>query len=1263
MAAPKIRLRRSATSGNAPTTTQIDLGEVAINTHDGKLFLKRDQSGTERIVDVTAFQETGEPNGHQDRTQSTISFNNTNRVFTIAPVTTRFDVWCKGIRFAFTSAQTTEIPNTTGLYYVYFDQNGVLQNKASATAEFSWKDETPVAILFWNALTGAAGAAPFVYDTRHGITLDWQTHEYLQKTRGAAVYEGFNLLYYSENQDGSLDSHAQIGMAGGTFFNEDLEVTIVASSTPTNNFEQNIGNTSNPGVIPVIYRSGKDTGTTPPTEGPWVIDTATTFPFKNVTNGRMVYNSSTLDGVWSTTEITNNYYGVMYIVATSDPNIPIVSFMGQDEYATLTEAKGVSWATYNFGNFPDPDQTPTSDMRLLYKLIYQVSDSYTNTRKARLIEFDDKRLTNFINLVGGREAVITDHGILSGLADDDHLQYVHTTLDRTISADHTIDTTGSIRFNGSLLDNTGSAGTTDYALISKDVGGVQTVAWGYAPSAPETNILYVSKDGNDANDGLTLGTSKLTIKNAVENASAGTVVRVYAGVYSENNPIIMPKQTSIVGSSLREVSVTPANTGDLFYVNNGCYISDMSFVGSSNTGAIVAFNPNDPPYIDQSPYIQNCTNFIPSSTGLKINGNDCIGNIKSMVVDSFTQFNPDGFGATISNEAYAQLVSMFTICTDTAILCEDGGGCDLTNSNSSFGLNGLIADGVSPLKYTGSVAQAASAADTTVRINISTTRQIIVDVQYNNTAGTATITTAGAHPFAVGNDVKLENVLMSCNSGNHTFISATENAVTNTTGGGSTVIGPVTAADYDSTTGVFIITIANHGLSAGDTIQLATNSFTFTCDQDNNQTQETRPAATDPYAGIDITVDAVTANTITVNVGGYGPITQLFPSGNYGYTFKITDVPSANQFTCTVGTNNLTHTYLPANHIFQSSNPNSVEVTVSADSSPVVGTTYTPTLVTYDGATGVAVFTITGHGLQTNDQVLLATESLNFKCSSDNYTDTFSYPRAGDPAAGVSLVVTTIDADTFSVNVGTSLASGYATLDIIRPYAGQVVYFDTLYYEVVRINITNGGSGYVPDNPPAVTIGASPETWGIDASGVAIVSNTGVVTAVDVVSSGRGYGSTPPSVTIAPPTTGTQATATVELIPSYFIVESTNNTATPDVYDVTFANELPINLAVSDTAYFFRQSRLLASSHSFEYIGSGVNINTALPQTGGIPTPEKETISKNGGLVVYTSTNESGNFKIGDGVEINQALGRISGTSYSQSLFATVTPFILALGA
>ena len=55
-----IRLRRSAVPGNVPTVEQLNLGELAINTHDGKLFLKKEyDGGIEQIVEVGAFSGAG----------------------------------------------------------------------------------------------------------------------------------------------------------------------------------------------------------------------------------------------------------------------------------------------------------------------------------------------------------------------------------------------------------------------------------------------------------------------------------------------------------------------------------------------------------------------------------------------------------------------------------------------------------------------------------------------------------------------------------------------------------------------------------------------------------------------------------------------------------------------------------------------------------------------------------------------------------------------------------------------------------------------------------------------------------------------------------------------------------------------------------------------------------------------------------------------------------------------------------------------------
>ena len=89
-----------------------------------------------------------------------------------------------------------------------------------------------------------------------------------------------------------------------------------------------------------------------------------------------------------------------------------------------------------------------------------------------------------------------------------------------------------------------------------------------------SNVLYVTADGDDTNTGKKLGEAKATISAAVGIATEGTVIKVSAGTYLENNPILLPEQISIVGDNLREVTIVPQNANsDLFYVNNGNYVS------------------------------------------------------------------------------------------------------------------------------------------------------------------------------------------------------------------------------------------------------------------------------------------------------------------------------------------------------------------------------------------------------------------------------------------------------------------------------------------------------------------------------------------------------------------------------------------------------------------------------------------------------------------------------------------------------------------
>ncbi len=567
--------------------------------------------------------------------------------------------------------------------------------------------------------------------------------------------------------------------------------------------------------------------------------------------------------------------------------------------------------------------------------------------------------------------------------------------------------------------------------------GIATEVVRVGAGATVTSILYVTKDGSDNNTGKKLGDAKLTLKAAVGIATNGDVIRVSAGTYVENNPIILPEQVSIVGDSLREVTVTPQNAAsDLFHVAPGVYLSELSFVGTMNSGsAIVAFNPDIVYYYTQSPYIRNCTNFVTNSTGMKIDGSKNIGPFKSMVTDSFTQYNSNGIGVSLSNEGYGQIVSMFNINNDVAIAANTGGQCDITNSNSSFGNFGLIADGVGPRKYTGIVTTSQIADKDTFVLDLSTPTVNIQNFVYDIRSGLSTVTTVSDHGFQVGMGVTLAGIGLTCQYG-----------------------------------------------------------------------------------------------------------TKNYPDGKVGYIFEVQSVSNATTFTVNVGPSTVPSTYT---------------------------------------------------------------------------------------------------------------SGGTAKLDVVRPFDGQNVFFDTLYEEVEKVKLTNGGSGYT--SPPTITIAAPGTAWGVQATAVASIKN-GSVDEITLVSSGRGYTSTP-SITVSG-----SATASLVMVPKYYSILKSTLPSSAGITTVTVDDNVPYAVGAGVTVPFFKQSRILASSHSFEYIGTGVNPLESLPQRGAVAIQDNEVDDRNGGLTIFTSTDQTGQFRIGDGVIIDQQTGTISGNFYSKSLFSTMTPFILALG-
>ena len=280
-------------------------------------------------------------------------------------------------------------------------------------------------------------------------------------------------------------------------------------------------------------------------------------------------------------------------------------------------------------------------------------------------------------------------------------------------------TSGAIPTTGQLELGEVAINTHDGKMFFKrDENGNLTIREvGLADRA--ANVLYVSKSGNDNNDGSTVAEAFLTIDEALANATSGTTIFVKSGDYTIDNSaggVVVPANVSIVGDNLRTTNIYGQTaTNDMFLLNNASHITGVTFRGHTNFAAAVSFDPAAG-NITTSPYIQNCSSITTTGTGMRIDGS-LVGGLRSMVSDAYTQINAGGYGVHLLNRGYAQLVSIFTVSCDIGILAETGGNCSLTNSNCSFGNFGLKATGSEALFGKTAICSPAAAGTNTVVID------------------------------------------------------------------------------------------------------------------------------------------------------------------------------------------------------------------------------------------------------------------------------------------------------------------------------------------------------------------------------------------------------------------------------------------------------------------------------------------------------------------------------------------------------------------
>jgi len=682
-----------------------------------------------------------------------------------------------------------------------------------------------------------------------------------------------------------------------------------------------------------------------------------------------------------------------------------------------------------------------------------------------------------------------------------------------------------------------------------------------AVSNPPGKTVYVAMNGNDINDGLTLDFAKKTIKAAVGIASAGDTIKVSAGTYVENNPIILPEDISIEGAELRNCIVVPQNSGnDLFWVSNGDHLTDLSFQGPTATGgaAVIAFKPlvgfASNRFFDAARIIRYNLDFIAA---------EAVGYLTS------TDYRSPAFTLTGGD---------YTSCKDDIKDIFRAVTHDITRGGNSK----CVGAGLS--YYTGSTLQHIVGVKTetidTIRYAAGIAQSCI-----NNVLWTGNYQTQ----FSQLRDLSIQ---ADPSTGSNIDIDSCANVV---------------SAIY-SCVGV-VTSIINSGPSIVGT------SFNLTypgggTNPNNIPSQGVGNVIKGPYIR---NCTNFIPGSIGMKVDGF----HADPGDKDD--MGITGMMSVDSYT--------------------QYNQGGVGVEVSNGA-------YAQLVSIFTICTDKAIVTKGGGQCDiTNSNSSFGTEGLVSDGVSDP-TSLSSYRYTGEVASNALEDELTV------------VLSGIGNE---RPYSGQAIYFDELYYEIESVTVIDGGSGYT-NEPTVVFLCAPTGPSGITAEAIATIQD-GRVTSINMIGNGRNYKLS--DIAFGATLSGGGGSG-INIVPNarplyYKVVSATEPVS--GVSTVTLAQSLNNDVGIGTTAYLFRQSLQIVSSHSFEYIGAGNSIEIARPSKGGVTIQENEVIKINGGEIVYTSTDQDGNFAIGDDLVIDQSTGTIRGRSFERSLLNTVTPFIIALGA
>ena len=309
--------------------------------------------------------------------------------------------------------------------------------------------------------------------------------------------------------------------------------------------------------------------------------------------------------------------------------------------------------------------------------------------------FSDLEVTGNIHATG---SITADGNITIGDQDTDSL-----TINADIASDMNPNVTDTYNL-GSSSKRWNEIFSHDLTVDNITVAGNITVG-GLDLTARPGNIIYVSTIGSNTNSGTHQNDPVLTIQQAITLASAGDLIHIYPGNYTEVFPITVPVGVSIRGESLRSVFIQPTVgtvDRDAFILNGETTIEDLTvgnfrFNAGLNRGYAFRY-ASSYTVTTRSPYVRNVSVITQGSvTSLSDPRGFDAG-------DAGKGAYLDGSLATAGSNEASCLFQNCTFITPgvDAVTMTNGVRVEWLNSFTYFANRSLYAvDGVSGLKGTG----------------------------------------------------------------------------------------------------------------------------------------------------------------------------------------------------------------------------------------------------------------------------------------------------------------------------------------------------------------------------------------------------------------------------------------------------------------------------------------------------------------------------------------------------------------------------------